>query len=106
MRGIRRTQRAAPAQKAPATAERIAAMVAALPYTLAGKRDRALLLLGFAGALRRAELVALGVADLAFEDEGLRAKIRRGKADQEGRGRRSRSRAGPCCTDRPGSFRK
>jgi integrase len=78
---------AAPRQKAPATAERIGAMLAAIPgATLTGKRDRALLLLGFAGAFRRAELVALEVADLTFEDEGLRIRIRRSKADQEGRG--------------------
>jgi site-specific recombinase XerD len=87
MRGIRRSQGAAATQKAPATAERIAAMLAAIPAaTLAGKRDRALLLLGFAGAFRRAELVALELADLAFEAEGLRIRIRRSKADQEGRG--------------------
>jgi len=60
LRGIRRSKGAASTPKAPATAERIAAMLAAIPAkTLQGKRDRALLLLGFAGAFRRAELVAL-----------------------------------------------
>ena len=39
-------------------------MAGAAPDTLAGLRDRALLLLGFAGALRRSELVALNVDDL------------------------------------------
>jgi site-specific recombinase XerD len=86
LRGIRRTQGAAPTQKAPATAERVTAMLAALPDTLQGKRDRALLLLGFAGAFRRAELVALTLEDLQFETEGLRITIRRSKADQEGKG--------------------
>ena len=56
------------------------------PPTLTGKRDRALLLLGFAGAFRRAELVALTVADLAFVDDGLRITIRKSKTDQEGAG--------------------
>jgi integrase len=54
--------------------------------TLRGKRDRALLLLGFAGALRRSELVNLDVADLAFSERGLDVTIRRSKTDQEGEG--------------------
>ena len=87
MRGIRRTTGVALAQKAPATAERMKAMLQAIPAdTLLGKRDRALLLLGFAGAFRRSELVALKVADLAFEPDGVRVLIRRSKADQEGHG--------------------
>ena len=51
-----------------------------------GKRDRALLTLGFAGAFRRSELVALEVADLALEPDGLRIQIRHSKTDQEGQG--------------------
>ena len=61
-------------------------MLAALPDTLTAKRDGALLALGFAGAFRRSELVALEVADLSFEAEGLRIHIRHSKTDQEGRG--------------------
>ena len=87
MRGIRRKSGTAPTRKAAATAERITAMLQAIPSdTLAGKRDQALLLLGFAGAFRRSELVALDVADLAFEPEGVRVMVRRSKADQEGQG--------------------
>jgi site-specific recombinase XerD len=87
MRGIRRTHRTAPAQKAPATAERIAMMIAAIPVdTLRGKRDRALILLGFAGAFRRSELVALRVEDITETPDGLRVTIRRSKTDQEGQG--------------------
>jgi integrase len=48
--------------------------------------DRALLLLGFAGALRRSELVALDVADLESDADGVRIIIRRSKTDQEGAG--------------------
>jgi integrase len=52
--------------------------------TLAGLRDRALLLLGFAAALRRSELVALDVEDLHLDAaRGLLVTIRRSKADQE-----------------------
>lgn len=61
-------------------------MLALCPDTLAGKRDRALLALGFAGALRRSELVALKVADLVEVPDGLRVLIRRSKGDQEGAG--------------------
>jgi hypothetical protein len=49
-------------------------------------RDRAILLLGFAGAFRRSELVALDVTDLEFCDGGMRVHIRRSKTDQEGAG--------------------
>ena len=47
--GIRRTKGGKPTKKAPATADRIAAMLAGIPDTLRSKRDRALLTLGFAG---------------------------------------------------------
>jgi site-specific recombinase XerD len=61
-------------------------MVTQAPNNLKGLRDRALLLLGFAGAFRRSELVALDVADLQFCDGGLRVTIRKSKTDQEGQG--------------------
>jgi site-specific recombinase XerD len=86
LRGIRRTIGTAPAQKAPATAQLLARMLALCPATLAGKRDRALLALGFAGAFRRSELVALQVEDLAEVPDGLRVRIRRSKTDQEAHG--------------------
>jgi integrase len=54
--------------------------------TTSDYRDRALLLLGFAGALRRSELVALDVEDLRFCKEGLRLTIRQSKTDQQGQG--------------------
>jgi site-specific recombinase XerD len=87
VRGIRRTLGAAQVHKAPATADRIVAMVTVAPRAdLKGLRDRAPLLLGFAGAFRRSELVALDVADLEFCDGGMRVRIRRSKTDQEGAG--------------------
>lgn len=49
-------------------------------------RDRALLLLGFAGAFRRSELVALNVEDLEADAAGLKIHIRHSKTDQEGAG--------------------
>lgn len=86
MQGIRRTLGSAQKQVAPAVTETIRAMVRALPDGLLGQRDRALLLLGFAGAFRRSELVSLDVADLQFLPEGLVVTLRRSKTDQEGRG--------------------
>jgi site-specific recombinase XerD len=51
-------------------------------------RDRALLLLGFAGAMRRSELVGLDVADVVETADGLVVTLRRSKTDQEGQGRK------------------
>ena len=87
-KGIRRTHGSAPAQKSPVMASQLQTMARSLPQTLAGARDRALLLVGFAGAFRRSELVALTVADVAFSSEGLTLTIRRSKTDQEGLGRK------------------
>ncbi|KQT55062.1 integrase [Methylobacterium sp. Leaf456] len=87
MKGIRRRFGTAPDQKAAATVEILSAMLMRIPAeTLAGKRDRALLALGFAGAFRRSELVALDVADLTEHPDGLRVLVRRSKTDQEGGG--------------------
>lgn len=61
-------------------------MVGKADSSVKGVRDRALLLLGFAGAFRRSELVALDVADLQFCDGGLRVTVRKSKTDQEGFG--------------------
>jgi integrase len=69
LRGIRRTVGAAPVRKVPVPAEAARAMALSAPEGLQGTRDRALLLLGFAGAFRRSELVALDVADLVEETE-------------------------------------
>ncbi len=50
-------------------------------------RDKALLLVGFAGAFRRSELVALQCDDVTHFDSGIELLIRRSKTDQEGAGR-------------------
>ena len=55
---------------------------------LIGVRDRALILLGFAGAFRRSELVGLDVEDCAFGKDGLIITWRRSKTDQAGAGRK------------------
>jgi integrase len=64
-------------------------MVETLSSTsLIGVRDRALLLVGFAGAFRRSEVVSLDVADVTFGGDGLIVQLRRSKTDQEGEGRK------------------
>jgi integrase len=87
LRAIRRRLGVAPTQKAPLLAEQLRSMVLGLASDLHGLRDRALLLVGFAGAFRRSELVALNVEDVEFGEEGLRITLRRSKTDQEGEGR-------------------
>jgi len=86
--GIRRTLGTAQNAKAPALVDDLKRMLDQLPATRVGLRDRALLLLGFAGAFRRSELVALDVADLEFSSAGLAVTLRKSKTDQEGRSRR------------------
>jgi integrase len=88
LKGIRRSLGTAPAQKAPALTDDIRAMVGVADDGLIGLRDRALILLGFAGAFRRSEVVGLDVADLAFGNDGLTVNLRRSKTDQTGEGRK------------------
>jgi integrase len=88
LKGIRRALGTATVQKAPALTADIRAMVDATDTGLIGLRDRALILLGFAGAFRRSEIVGLDVADLEFGRDGLTVMLRRSKTDQEGQGRR------------------
>lgn len=82
--GIRRTLGVKQDRKAPATAEELKAMIGTLDDTLAGRRDRALLLVGFSGAFRRSELVALDVADCTFVREGVILTLHQSKTNQEG----------------------
>ena len=84
--GIRRTKGTAQDQKEPLLTDHLRRIVKLLPDTLAGTRDRAILLLGIAGAFRRSELVGLNVEDLCFVDHGLIITLPRSKTDQEGEG--------------------
>jgi integrase len=88
MKGIRRTLGTAAVQKAPTLTKDIKAMVDATDAGIIGTRDRALILLGFAGAFRRSELVALTTDDCTFGKDGLTITIRRSKTDQTGEGRK------------------
>ncbi len=85
--GLRRELGVAPQRKRPVLAEDLQEILTEVPDTLLGKRDRALLLLGFSGAFRRSELVALDAEDLEETRDGLIVRIRRSKTDQEAEGR-------------------
>jgi integrase len=88
LKGIKRTMGTAVVQKAAALTDDIRAMIDATDTGLIGVRDRALILLGFAGAFRRSELVGLDTEDCAFGKDGLTITLRRSKTDQDGVGRK------------------
>ena len=64
----------------------IRTLIATCAGDLAGLRDRALLLVGFAGAFRHSELVAIDHDHLRFDATGVTIRIPRSKGDQEGKG--------------------
>lgn len=89
MKGARRESSTRPDAKAALRADdfkRICVRLATTSGELAA-RDRAIMALGFAAALRRSELVALNVADLEFGRKGLTLTVRRSKTDQMQLGR-------------------
>lgn len=76
-----------PQRKAAALGLRqISAILAVCSGSFVARRDRAMLLIGFAGALRRSEIARIRVEDLAFTDEGLRLTLPRSKTDAAGEG--------------------
>lgn len=87
-RGVRRKYGTPARGRAPLSVVDLARMVQGLGDGPSAVRDRAILLLGFAGALRRSELVALDVADLTPTTEGYALLIRRSKSDADGAGQR------------------
>lgn len=98
MRGILREQKRPVRPAAALTSAELRRMLAGFGDDLAGVRDRALLLVGFAGALRRSELVALDREDIRFTEDGLVLRIRASKVDQEGEG----ADVGIACGSQPG----
>jgi integrase len=89
LKGIRRTHGTAQRRVNPALKEDILAMVGNLNSdSLKDLRDRCLLMIGFAGAFRRSELVALNCEDFQITSEGLTVLITKSKTDQEGQGQK------------------
>ncbi len=86
LRGIGRTHGSRGRRSAALTTTELRRLSEACGTGLAGERDRALLLVGFAGALRRSELVALDAQRLTWTDDGVRLLLERSKTDKEGEG--------------------
>ena len=86
MRGIRRTCGKPQRQATAAIKADVLAMVAGLDNTMKAVRDRALILIGFAGAFRRSELSAINCTDVERVAQGVVITLRRSKTDQEGLG--------------------
>ena len=86
LQGIAHTIGTRPDSSEAFTLDELYKMFAHLPDNLAGKRDRALFLVGIAGAFRRSELTAINVGDIEFVDAGVRILLRKSKTDQEKRG--------------------
>ena len=87
VQGIANVKGSAPHRKTALTADLVRAVLLETAPGLRGIRDRAIVLLGFAAALRRSELAALNVEDLTFTAEGVVVHLRRSKTDQAGLGR-------------------
>lgn len=88
LKGARRTLGVAQKSKDALLLKDIRRLVDACPKNRLGLRDRALILIGFAGAFRRSELCAMAVSDLHFSDRGLVIDVPRSKSDQEQAGDR------------------
>ncbi|SFL48601.1 Site-specific recombinase XerD [Loktanella salsilacus] len=88
LRGLRRKHGTVQRQAKPLMRDDLLLVLDSLRESLRDQRDRALLLLGFAGGFRRSELVTLERADIETVRQGLIVTIRRSKTDQEGAGRR------------------
>lgn len=88
--GIRRAHGTTPRQAAPLSVDQLRGICDTLPRRpsdqLRALRDKALLLVGYASASRRSEIVGLQVGDVRVVDDGLWLTIRRSKTDQEGKG--------------------
>ncbi len=88
LRGIRRAHRRPQRQVAPLLEADMSMIVGAIGNDLRGLRDKALLLLGYATACRRSELVALQIADVQHPTVGMVITIRSSKTDPFAKGRK------------------
>jgi site-specific recombinase XerD len=88
IRGIRRTYGLAQREATALLRDDLFAVLDRLGTRPKDVRDRALLLLGFATAMRRSELAGLDVGDVEFATKGMLVTLRRSKTDQEAQGRK------------------
>ena len=87
LRGVRRCHGRPQQRVAPLKVEHLSAIVSALGSSTRDIRDRALLLVGFAGAFRRSELSAVNCNRIERTEQGIVLTLPRSKTDQEGSGR-------------------
>ncbi len=86
--GIAREHGAPPVKKRALALSDLRMLVASCGDDLIGRRDRAILLVGFTSGMRRSEIVSLNVQDMVVEEgEGIKFLLRRSKTDQHGAGR-------------------
>jgi len=88
LQGIKRTRGTAQREAKPLLKEDLFAVLDAMGDALKDARDKALLLIGFAGGFRRSELVGLNLADIERVRQGIIIHLRRSKTDQDGAGRK------------------
>lgn len=88
MRGIKRSRGIAQAEAKPLLRDDLFLVLERMGSDIQSVRDRALLLIGFAGGFRRSELVGLDVTDINYLRQGLVIHLRRSKTDQIGKGRK------------------
>lgn len=88
MKGIRRVHGASQWAAAPLLTQDLQRIAHSMGTTLSDARDLAVLLVGFAGAFRRSELIALDRKHVEFERGGMMLNIGRAKTDADGRGRK------------------
>tara|TARA_R110000850_G_scaffold129229_12_gene249143 strand:- start:1944 stop:3032 length:1089 start_codon:yes stop_codon:yes gene_type:complete len=88
LRGIRKRHGKPQKQAKPLLVEDLFRIMPLLGDSVKDTRDRALLLIGFAGGFRRSELVGLNVEDIETVRQGLIVTITRSKTDQTGEGRK------------------
>lgn len=88
LKGLKRRRGSVPTRQAhPLTTDELRRIVDGIDReSLRGKRDAALVLLGYAGAFRRSELANLTIGDLAFKVDGVVVSLRHSKGDQESKG--------------------
>lgn len=88
LRGIGRTLDTAQKQAKPLLREDLFQILEQMDDSPKAQRDKALLLVGFAGAFRQSELVSLDVADINYVRQGIVLTLRKSKTDQTGAGRK------------------
>lgn len=88
LKGIQRHHGTAQNQASPITRDDLISIVSQMPNTVKAMRDETLLLIGFAGALRRSEIVGLNIEDINFNQQGAILHIRCSKTDITRQGRK------------------